>query len=119
MIRLGVATAAILAVMTLTVSASAHVHTRPSGTTIHSHQIEDAVHDHHGRTLDHGDHHHARQLSSSFRVERTQQVTTPAESNLVMLAPSDTTVGEVARGGVEPVIHSPPLQVLSPRAPPA
>ena len=118
MIRLGVATAAILAVMTLTVSPSAHVHTRPSGTTIHSHQIEDVVHDH-GGALDHGDHHHARQLSSSFRVERTQQVTTPAESNLVMLAPSDTNVGEVARDGIEPVIHSPPLQVLSSRAPPA
>lgn len=118
-LRIGVTVCAVAAVLALSMVPTTHVHQSLSGKPlVHSHFINDPVE--HAGTLDHGDHHGVRTFASVFMAERTTNsvpvLTTVAV--FVLARPETRSLGY--RDALDaPVIHGPPLRVLSLRGPPA
>lgn len=118
-LRTGVAMWAVAVVLSLSVLPVAHIHASESGRTlVHSHFGDGAEADHHG-TLGDGDHRKATSVARVFVVEGTYHplplVATPAFE----LASPDVTTVSVVGDFRHPVIHGPPGQNASLRAPPA
>lgn len=118
-LRIGVTVCAIAAVLTLGVLPVAHVHELYSGETlVHSHMIDDPVE--HAGTLDHGDHHSVRTLEPTFLVQQVQQLDPPVLLSMtVVVSPPETRALSYVDALDAPVIHGPPIRVVSLRAPPA
>ena len=106
------------AVLGLAVFPAAHAHTSLSGKTfVHSHLMTDAVE--HVSTLDYGEHHDVPTVAPIFTIERSLQIAAPVLLGALVVSPPEARrLGHVEALDA-PVIHGPPLQVLSLRAPPA
>ena len=118
-LRIGVTVCAIAAVLALSIVPAAHVHQTLSGKPlIHSHFIDDPLE--HAGTLDHGDHHAVRTFASVFMPERTTDSVPllTAVAVFVLTTPETRSLG-YSDALDAPVIHGPPLRVVSLRAPPA
>lgn len=118
-LRIGVAIWAITAVLSLSVLPVAHMHASESGrTVVHSHFGDGDDADHHD-TLGHGDHRQARSLAPAFLVEGAYHALPLVATPVFVLASPDVTVVRVVGDFRHPVIHGPPRQTASLRAPPA
>ena len=117
--RIDVVLCAIAATVATSVLPSAHVHTSVSGLQeVHRHVVEH-LDDHHGATVNHGDHRNVRTLEPTFVSERHFSFAPPLPAIGPVLAPPVAqVVGRVASLDV-PIAHSPPLRFVSLRAPPA
>lgn len=118
-LRISVAMWAIAVVLSLSVLPVAHIHASESGRTlVHSHFGDGAEADHHD-TLGHGDHQKATSLARAFVVEGTYQPLPLVATPMFELASPDVTPVSVVGDFRHPVIHGPPRQTASLRAPPA
>ena len=118
-LRIGVTVYAVAAVLAVAVMPAPHMHQSASGKPlVHSHLINDPVE--HAGTLDHGDHRGVRTFAPVFLAERTaNSVPALTTVTLFVLATPETRSLGYSDALDAPVIHGPPLRVLSLRAPPA
>jgi hypothetical protein len=118
-LRIGVTAFAVAAVLALAIVPAAHLHQSLVGKPlIHSHFLDNPVE--HAPTLDHSDHHAVTTFASVFIAERTAHSVPAFTTITLFVLPTSETQLRGFRDVLEsPVIHGPPLGVLSLRAPPA